>query len=105
MINLGVNSVVYQVSNKKRLPVKLNLDDKVEVMVIRGNAANSNPDLWINKDGSVVSSAELVKKDVFVASSCIKKVGETECVLDIPVGADIKVGDIVLYKGVKKEQD
>ena len=103
VIDLGANSVVYQTSNKKRLPVRLNLDDKVEVMVIRGNAGNSNPELWLNKDGSVVASADLVKMDVFVASSCIKKVGENACVLDIPVGADINVGDIVLYKGVKKD--
>ena len=102
VIDLGSKSVVYQVSNKKRLPVKLNLDSDVEVMVVRGTEQNSDPKLWLKEDGSVIDSVELAKRDEFVASCRIKKVGDTECVLDIPVGADIKVGDLILYKKAVK---
>ena len=102
VIDLGSKSVVYQVSNKKRLPVKLNLSTDVEVMVVRGTENNSDPKLWLKEDGSVIDSVELAKRDEFVASSRLKRIGESESVLDIPVGADIKVGDLVLYKTIKK---
>ena len=70
-------------------------------MVIRSDKT-VNPEAWYNADGAVISSAELAKKDEFIASSRIVKVGEKESVVDLPAGADIKVGDIVLYKAEAK---
>ena len=103
VIDLGEKSVVYQKDTEKggEVPIYLNLASGIELMVIRSDKT-VNPEAWYNADGAVISSAELAKKDEFIASSRIVKVGEKESVVDLPAGADIKVGDIVLYKAEAK---
>ena len=103
VIDLGEKSVVYQKDTEKggEVPIYLNLASEIELMVIRSDKT-VNPEAWYNADGAVISSAELAKKDEFIASSRIVKVGEKESVVDLPAGADIKVGDIVLYKAEAK---
>ena len=98
VIDLGERSVVYQESNGKKLPIRLNLTSGLELVVIRGTEENSDPKAWLNPNGSALNSVELAGKDEFVASTRIVKVGEKELVADLPAGTDIRVGDVVLFK-------
>ena len=42
-----------------------------------------------------------LEKPTFITSSRIVKVGEKESVVELPAGAEVKVGDVVLYKTSK----
>ncbi|MBE6362397.1 MAG: hypothetical protein E7054_01965 [Lentisphaerae bacterium] len=99
VIDLGEKSVVYQKDAKTGESVKicLNLASGIELMIVRPSS-DVNPATWYNADGAVLNSTELAAKDEYIASSKIVKVGEKESVVDLPAGADVKVGDIVLYK-------
>lgn len=99
VIDLGEKSVVYQKDAKTGESVKicLNLASGIELMIVRPSS-DVDPATWYNADGAVLNSTELAAKDEYIASSKIVKVGEKESVVDLPAGADVKVGDIVLYK-------
>lgn len=100
VINLGSkNSNVDQKDSVSGTvqPVVTNLTSGVELMIMRSSDKN-DPNSWRNVDGAVINSVELAKKDAFVASSKIVKVGEKESVVDLPAGKKVKVGDVVLYK-------
>ena len=103
VIDLGQKSVVFQKDtvSDNTVPISLDLTSGVELMILRSTA---NPQAWYGKDGVVLNSVELAKKDEFIASSKIVKVGERESVVDLPAQAKakVKVGDIVLYKNNAK---
>lgn len=103
VIDLGEKSVVYQKDAKKgsSVAIRLNLSNGIELMIVRPEKG-VDPETWYNADGAVLNSAELAEKDEFIAASRIVKVGENESVVDLPAGADVKVGDIVLYKAEAK---
>lgn len=84
VIDLGERSVVYQESNGKKVPIALNLTSGIELMVVR-NGDKDKP----------------LEKPTFITSSRIVKVGEKESVVELPAGAEVKVGDVVLYKTSK----
>jgi hypothetical protein len=94
--------VVYQESNGKKVPIALNLTSGIEVAVVRKPvAAEAKKDAPAS---DIVKGAAEIKSEsvVFIASSSIVRVGETESVVDLPAGSDVKVGDIVLYKNKVK---
>lgn len=99
VVDLGSRSVVYQLDrNGARRPVPIKLDDTVEVIVVRGNEKNSDPSVWLKPDGAVQDSTVLAANDQFVTASRVRRVGEKESVVELPAGADVRVGDIVLFK-------
>ena len=99
VVDLGSRSVVYQLDrNGTRRPVPIKLDDTVEVIVVRGNEKNSDPNVWLKPDGAVQDSTVLAANDQFVTASRVRRVGEKESVIELPAGADVRIGDIVLFK-------
>ena len=88
VIDLGERSVVYQESNGKKVPISLKLTSGIELMIVRDATDKEKTD-------------KLLTKPTFVTSSRIVKVGEKESVVELPAGAEVKVGDIVLYKAAK----
>ena len=106
MIDLGQKSVVFQKDtvSDNTVPISLNLTNGVELVIVRSSLGKADPKAWYGKDGAVINSVELAKKDEFIAASKIVKVGENESVVDLPAKSKgkIKVGDIVLYKNDAK---
>lgn len=106
VIDLGQKSVVFQKDtvSDNTVPISLNLTNGVELVIVRSSLGKADPKAWYGKDGAVINSVELAKKDEFIAASKIVKVGENESVVDLPAKSKgkIKVGDIVLYKNDAK---
>lgn len=102
VIDLGERSVVYQESNGKKVPIALKLTSGIEVAVVR-KPVEAKKDAAAPAADSIKDANEVKNESVvFIASSSIVRVGETESVVDLPAGSDVKVGDIVLYKNKVK---
>lgn len=95
VIDLGDRSVVYQISNGRKVPIALKLTSGLELMIVREPDAKDAKAAAGDKSGKAVNY-------MFIASSRIVRVGELESVVELPAGAEVKVGDIVLYKNIKK---
>ena len=93
VIDLGERSVVFQESNGKKVPISLKLTNGIELMIVR------EP---VGKDADAKAKKAGTDRFTFVASSRIVRVGEVESVVELPAGAEVNVGDIVLYKSSKK---